>query len=72
MGKILRKSDKKEKQIDGEIYETSWMPMSREFAEKRAYNLRRSGWYARIILMRNRASGMPRFGVFYRRKTEQR
>ena len=63
---------KKRKMIDGEIFETSWFPMNREFADRRAYNLRRSGWYARVVLVSKPSIATLRYEVFYRKKSEQR
>ena len=57
----------KERKIEGEMFTTTWYAMNKSSAEKRAYNLRRKGWYARVILAYIN-NGYERYEVWYRRK----
>tara|TARA_R110000824_G_scaffold206523_2_gene391643 strand:+ start:6565 stop:6849 length:285 start_codon:yes stop_codon:yes gene_type:complete len=57
----------KERKIEGKVFTTTWYAMNKPAATKRAYNLRRSGWYARVILAYIN-NGYERYEVWYRRK----
>ena len=59
---------RKERKIGGKEFTTTWYDMNRKSADRRAYNLRRCGWYARVILARIMNNGTKRYEVYYRSK----
>ena len=76
-GKYMSRNDRdfgapyfhhKDRKIDGKEFITTWYAMNRISADRRAYNLRRSGWYARVLLAFITEHGYERYEVWYRSK----